>query len=336
MQGRLEHKIDTEKKIQQKIASMPDYMIKFYYSLSQKSHTTKFRYVTNVIRFLEDYSNNDINSLDISDIDKIDSFDVERYMTKINIYNKGDEVKELSNATKACIYSSLSAFFSFLVKNDYVKSSPFSNKKIERPKIQETDVIFLTPEEVKLVENQIIKGSGNSLAVAKQQNWKFRDYLLFRIPVVNGLRVTALSEINLEDINLKEKSIKVIEKGNISKKVFIDEKTCMFLSLWLEQREKILNGESCRALFISNQKKRMTVRSIEYIIKKHTEPVVNKHITPHKLRSTCGTNLYQAKKDIYLVADVLGHKTTAPTKRYTKIFNQDKRDAITTIASLYD
>lgn len=336
MQGRVEHKIVTEKKIQEKIKDMPDFITRFYYSLNQKSHTTKFRYINNVIRFLEDYTEGNIEQLNKEDLKEIDSFIIEQYVSKIEFFQKNNEVKEMSGATKACIYSSLNAFFSFLVINKYIDENPFANKRIVRPKIQETDITFLTPEEVGKVEQQIFKGSGNALAVSKQKNWMYRDYLLFRIPVVNGLRVTALSEINLKDINFKNQSIHVIEKGNISKDVYIDKKTCEYIKLWLRQRKEILDDEKCDALFISNQKKRMTVRSIEYVIKKHTESVVTKHITPHKLRSTCGTNLYQAKKDIYLVADVLGHKTTAPTKRYSKIFNQDKRDAINVVADLYN
>jgi site-specific recombinase XerD len=336
MQGRLEHKIQMERKIQEKISDAPEYLMRFYYSLNLKSHTTKFRYISNVLRFLEVYSNGDTNSLSVSDIENIEALDVEQYIAKISIYHNGNKTKEISESTKACIYSSINAFFTFMVKNNYINDNPFSDKKIERPKIPDTEITFLTPEEVKLVENNILHGSGNELAIAKQKNWKFRDVLLFRIPSVTGLRVTALSEINIEDIDLDKKTIKVIEKGNIHKNIYIDEKTIMFIKLWLEQRKKLLNENQCQALFISNRKERMSIRSIEHVIKKYTEDVVDKHITPHKLRSTCGTNLYQAKKDIYLVANVLGHKTTAPTKRYAKIFDKDKRDAISTIAELYN
>ena len=79
----------------------------------------------------------------------------------------------------------------------------------------------------------------------------------------------------------------------------------------------------------------MSVRSIERVISKYTDKATYKHITPHKLRSTFGTNLYQSTKDIYLVADALGHKSTSPTKRYTKIFDEDKRNAIEIVSEMY-
>ena len=84
-------------------------------------------------------------------------------------------------------------------------------------------------------------------------------------------------------------------------------------------------------LFISNQRTKMTTMSAERIVEKYTYNI-NKHITPHKLRSTCGTNMYRATRDIYLVADVLGHSSTATTKKYTKVGLQDRKDASKLIA----
>lgn len=336
MQGRVDKKIETEQKIINKINDYPEFLKRFYYSLNQKTHMTKLRYMENVIRFLEYYSTDNIKSLSINDLSNIDAYIIEQYMSDINYYNKDGSLKELSNSTKACIYSSINAFFTFLAANNYITDNPFNNKRIQRPKLDDTSITFLTPDEVKEIENRILKGYGSDKSVAKQMDWKYRDYLLFRIPVVTGLRVEALSEINIEDVNLVNKTIRVTEKGNITKDIYIDEKTVNYLLKWIMEREELLLGyDDCNALFISNQRTRIGVRGIEKIIEKYTNNINGKHITPHKLRSTCGTNLYQAKKDIYLVAEVLGHKSTEPTKRYTKIFDTDKRDAINTVASLY-
>lgn len=330
MKGRIENKIKTEDHIKELIQIMPKFINKYYYSLNSKSHTTKLRYITNVIRFLNYYFDNNIITIKEHQLKEIDSFVIEQYMESINYIN-GDEgeIKELSANSKAIIYSSLSSFFAFLKNNKYITESPFENQMIERPRIEIKDVVFLTPEEVKNVEATILN---------IDDDWKYRDILLFRIPVINGLRVTALSEINIEDVDLKTNTIKVVEKGGISKSVYIDEVTADYIRTWMRKRVIILRDKDLKnnALFISNQGKRITVRSIERVIQKYTKVAVPyKHITPHKLRSTCGTNLYQAKKDIYLVAKVLGHKSTAPTQRYTCVFEEDKQDAINTVANLY-
>ncbi len=334
MQGRIEHKRVIESKLLDKIKGS-EMLNKYYYSLSSKSHTTKARYLGNVIRFLEYRFCKDATKIQISELQYINDYDINQYIEEIKFFEKNGQISELSSSTKACIYSSLSSFFGYLSKFKLIQENPFDNHKIERPKIQEHDVLFLTPEEVKKVENTIIKGVGNATAIGKQKDWKMRDYLLFRIPVVTGLRVTALAEIDIEDLDLKNHQIKVTEKGNVSKRIYIDEQTEMFINMWLSKRKELLGYSDCKALFISNRRERMTVKSIERIIQKYTQPITDKHITPHKLRSTCGTNLYQAKKDIYLVAEVLGHKSTSPTKRYTKVFDRDKQEAIKTVADLY-
>ena len=335
MQGRVEHKILTEKRIQEMIKDYPDYIRKFYYSLNSKTHMTKLRYIMNVIRFLNYYG--DGNTVDKKDLNNIEAFDIESYIQSISFIEKDNNIEEMSAATKACIYSSINAFMNFLKYNKYIVENPFDATKIERPKIQENDVVFLTPEEVKIVEQAILAGVGNTRSIGKQKRWKYRDLLLFRIPVINGLRVTALSEINISDINFKRNTIKVTEKGNITKEVFIDDKTKDYILKWMLERKDILDGyDDCNALFISNRKTRMTISSIEDVIEKYTKATVkDKHITPHKLRSTCGTNIYQHTKDIYLVANVLGHKSTSPTKRYAKVFEEDKQNAINAVANLY-
>lgn len=333
MRGRLENKIRMEASIQDKISDMPDYMKRFYFSLRNKSHTTKLRYVNNVIRFFNKTYNG--NYPTIEELNNIDSYAIQIYMSEIGLYQHENEIKELKESSQCTIYSCLCAFFDFLERENCIHSNPFANHRIERPKVKENPVVFLSPDEVRRVEKEIMDGTGNARSVGKQRDWKYRDLLLFRIPCVNGLRVTALSEINLEDINFNTKKITVTEKGNITKQVDFDPKTERYLKIWIKQREELLGDVQERALFISNRRSRMTMRSIENVIGKYTECIEGKHITPHKLRSTCGTNTYQQTKDIYLVAKVLGHKSTSPTKRYAAVFNEDITNTVNTIANLY-
>ena len=332
MLGRLENKIKTEGHIYKKIENTPEFVKEFFYSLNTKTHMTKLRYINNVIRFLVyQYGEESVSNVTVSDIAKLSAFDVEKYINNINYISDGDDVKEMSGNTKAVILSSLSTFFDFMKVNEYIDKSPFDNKRIQRPKLKENDVVFLTVDEVKAVEERLVSKSGRN-------RWKWRDLLLFRIPVINGLRVTALSEINVSDINFTNHSIRVTEKGDVKKDVYLDSQTMKYISYWLNDRRNILarNGLDTDALFISKVNQRITVRSIERLIVKMTSEVVpGKHITPHKLRSTCGVNMYQAKKDIYLVASVLGHRSTEPTRRYTKVFDDDKKNAINEMAEIY-
>lgn len=325
MKGRTADKYIAEKKLQEKIKVLPIYMKKYYYSLNEKSHTTKTRYINNVIRYLS-YLNDDAN-VDIATLNQIESVDIQQYIMDIQFMDNG---KELQSDGKALIYSSLNSFFTFLKRQRLIDNNPFTDG-IERPKTKENDITFLEPNEWAIVKNNIMTGVGSERAKAKQKNWMYRDLLLFQIPIITGVRITALTEISFDDINFDKHTIHVIDKAR-AKTLFLDDETFGLLLVWMEIRQSLLKGyEDPGYLFISNQRKKMTVMSAERIVEKYTYNI-DKHITPHKLRSTCGTNMYRATRDIYLVADVLGHSSTATTKKYTKVGIQDRKDASKLIA----
>ena len=332
MKGRLERKMGIEKEIQSKIADMPEYMTRFYYSIMTQTPLTKKRYITNVIRFLSIIGAG--KPVTLKQLNGIDAFAIQKYISDISYFDRNGETRELSETTKANIYSCLSAFFSFLASNNMIENNPFADGAIKRPRPRETEVIFLTADEVKAVEKTIINGAGTSRMVSRQKNWKYRDFLLFWLPVVNGIRVGALSEINVEDIDFKDRSIRVIEKGNKPMKIYFDDKADFYLRLWLSTRDEILAGQKSDALFISNHKTRISVRAIEVLIGKYTLAATGRHISPHKLRATFATALYKKKRDIELVQKALHHTSPVPTQRYVKVFDQDIRDAVN--SSLYD
>ena len=333
MQGRTENKLKIEKDLQTKIAGYPHIIRKYYYSLNSNEHTTKMRYINNVLRFV-DYKYPD-KTFTIEDLAQLTKFDIEEYMLSIAFFDQNGIVKEMKASTKSCIYSSLSSFFGFLADDELIDFNPLD--KIRRPRIHPEDVVFLEPSEVKEIEHKILTcGAGTELARTKQENWKHRDFLLFHIPVINGIRIEALREINISDINLRNKSITVTEKGNITKDVYLDDVAVDYIKVWLDDRERLMDGHNDNgALFISNRRTRMTSRSIEFIIAKYCDGINGKHITPHKLRSTFGTNAYRKTNDIKAVAIALNHKTTVPTERYVKTFENKNRQTVSLVSDMY-
>lgn len=342
MKGRLENKIKTEQRIDRMIADMPEYMHRYYYSISLKTHKTKERYIENVIRFLNVYGNGETVSLEM--LNKVDAFVIQKYISSISYYKKDGSIMELSNSSKACNISCLSSFFRFLTANGFIKKNPFDGGAIDRPKPQEKEVVFLSKDEVKKVEKAILDGVGTKRSVARQKNWKYRDFCLFWLPVINGIRVGALSEINIEDIDFNDNSILVVEKGDRITRIYFNDKAALYLKLWIEQRKEAIercektrensgNSEDYEpidynALFISNTGSRITVTSIERIIEKYTEGAIGRHISPHKLRATFATHLYGETRDIELTSKALHHKSTTPTQKYVKVFDQDIRNAV--------
>ena len=132
---------------------------------------------------------------------------------------------------------------------------------------------------------------------------------------------------NLDDVDFKNAGIHIHRKGGKEVIIYFGDEVEEALRLYQEERKKIipLTGHE-DAFFLSIQKKRMSVRSVENLVKKYARTVTTlKNITPHKLRSTYGTNLYRETGDIYLVADVLGHADVNTTKKHYAAMEDERR-----------
>ena len=119
--------------------------------------------------------------------------------------------------------------------------------------------------------------------------------------------------------------------------VYFGDEVADALENYIEADRKVitpLSGHE-QALFLSTQRKRMGVQAVENMVKKYARQVTpNKKITPHKLRSTYGTSLYKETGDIYLVADVLGHKDVNTTKKHYAAIDEDRRRQAANIVKL--
>lgn len=133
-----------------------------------------------------------------------------------------------------------------------------------------------------------------------------------------GLRVSECVGLNITDIDFGVDGLRVHRKGGKEVIVYFGEEVEQALREYLRERKEIVTAEGDEdALFLSMQRKRINVRSVENLVKKYAKTVTPlKKITPHKLRSTYGTNLYHETNDIYLVADVLGHSDVNTTKKH--------------------
>ena len=133
--------------------------------------------------------------------------------------------------------------------------------------------------------------------------------------------------LNISDVDFKNGGIRIYRKGGKEVTVYFGTEVEDALLDYLEERDRIIPEQGHEdALFLSMQRRRMAVRSVEYLVKKYARTVAPlKPITPHKLRSTYGTNLYRETGDIYLVADVLGHSDVNTTKRHYAALEDERR-----------
>lgn len=318
MSNREGHEQEIEAKIKKKLDGLPDYLNQFYYRMTANGMqaTTKNSYINYCVNFLKFFSPDlSINPNDITDSD------IDKYMDSITYIN-GKKASVSSRATKL---SALKTFFGFLKERGIIEKDPA--KSIRPPKNKALNpVVYLTQAEIKMVERTIRTGAGSSKAKAKQRKWRNRDLAIYFLFLSTGMRVEALSEIDVDDIDFQDKKLIVIDKGEKEIVHFLSDTLIEYLNNWLKDREKFLEQKEKeeKALFINPSMERLRATGIRRLIKKYTANL-DKKITPHKLRSTFATTVYQETGDIYLASQMIGHENINTTKRYAACVEESKR-----------
>ena len=226
------------------------------------------------------------------------------------------------------------SFYSYYFKHEMIKTNP--TVLIDMPKIHEKAIVRLDADEVALLLDYV-EHCGDTLTGQKKayyEKTKERDLALITLLLGTGIRVSECVGLDLEDLDFKNNAVKVTRKGGNEMFVYFGPEVEKALMSYLTVREKIVpvSGHE-HALFYSTQRKRIGIQAVENLVKKYAREVTTaKKITPHKLRSTYGTALYQETGDIYLVADVLGHKDVNTTrKHYAAIDDARRRQAATAV-----
>ena len=254
----------------------------------------------------------------------------EAFLDYITYYTDSQgRAHENGNTGKARKVSSLKSFFKYLFRVERIPSNPAD--KIPMPKIHEKEIIRLEPDEVGKMLDEV--DSGQSLTESQKKYHKLtrvRDIAIFTLLLGTGIRISELVGLDIENIDFSANSFLVTRKGGSRVILYFGEEVEAALTAYLDHRKTItaLPGHQ-NALFLSLQKKRMSQRAIQMLVKKYARIVVPlKKISPHKFRSTFGTLLNEETGDIYLVADVLGNKDVNTTrKHYAALSDEHRRRA---------
>lgn len=310
MSGRIEMDAKKEKWINEKLNKCPQILKDYMLSISEtKTSSTRKAYLGYLMQFFEFINNSNVN------YDKVKPMHIDRYRNLIIGNTNTKNGPDIVNAKLCAVIS----FYNFLKENSIIEVNPCSNKQ-KLKKSDKEEVVYMLDEEVDSLKEMIKKGANR-----RSRKYCNRDLSIVALGCSTGLRVSAIVNIDMDDIDLEKGEIKVTEKGNIRKTVLIGKNTIRAISQWIKDREE-LNTNNCPALFISQKHGRMSTRAVEEMIKKETS-WMSKRITPHKMRSTCGMRLYEKKHDIYLVQQQLGHKNIRNTQIYAKASKAMMREA---------
>lgn len=309
MKGTDEHNNTLKKMIQQYIdkAYYKNYLQGFINWLgTDKNINTKYQYVKICNRFLEYTDPFDIKTLNVDD-----------YMNFFSLFD------DKSNSYRIVIYSALSNFSEYMHTTNKCYDNPMS--KVKRPKqiesqetVEKREHGFLSKEEIKQFLSNVKIGVGTDYAKSRQAKWRIRDEFIMIFMLSTGIRVGALTKIDINDIKYDEDNCYIVttEKRGKVRKFYLTDDVRILLEEYLELRSECLNGKEEDALFISDRKKRMTTASISKLVSKYSESF--KKISPHKLRATFGTQLYKETHDIYFVQQSMGHSSPQTTGLYIR------------------
>ncbi len=305
MTGREESIMKAKAKMEELLIDQGDEVRGFYsdmvHSGKTKSFMTQKSYLQIVIAFMA--------WLD-KPISDVTYDDVLMYMDE---KSKGGKT---SGSWMVAVYSGLKKYFSYLRKTKRIKDNPMDD--MDRPASKPSDQVkrtYLTQDEINLVIREIRRGGGR---FAK------RDELIFALFLTNAMRLNALYELNISDIDFEKKEMRVIEKENKFRVFYPSDNVLKLAASYLNERKLIAPYTKTEAMFVTENGTRMTRYMIESMITRRCN-VTGKHITPHKIRASTATLLSKNGYSVYDIQQFLGHASPHTTEIYLQ--NKDEASA---------
>lgn len=326
--------VDNDIKLREMLMELPKFCMNYFRGIEHTtSSRTRIAYAYDLgvfFNFIKENNpslkNSEIRDFKLSLLEEITIEDIEEYMEYLKYYSKDDSEHTNREVGIKRKLSSLKSFYNYFFCNNLINENPPA--KVRVPKLHEKEIVRLDVDEVARLLDEVESGENLTAKQKKYHNkTKLRDTALLTLLLGTGMRVSECVGIDIDDIDFKNTGIKIRRKGGYETIVYFGDEVEKALRDYLAERVNIpAEPDSENALFLSIQNKRLNVRSVENLVKKYASLVTSlKKITPHKLRSTYGTNLYKETGDIYLVADVLGHKDVNTTRKHYAAIEDERR-----------
>ncbi len=327
--------IENIKKLREMTKELPAFCTDFFRGIEPRTSTrTRIAYAYDLSVFFDFlrkenpvFSKMSRTDFRLEHLEQITLSDLEEYMEYLK-YRFNDHDQEVINKERGIMrkLSSLKSFYNYFFRTEKITVNPAA--LVQLPKIHEKEIIRLDVDEVALLLDAVEEGEGlTEKQKAFHHRTRLRDLAMMTLLLGTGIRVSECVGLDIDDVDFKNGGIHIHRKGGKEVTVYFGAEVEQALQDYLDERFGIAAEEgSEHALFLSLQRKRMNVRSVENMVKKYAKIVTPlKKITPHKLRSTYGTNLYRETGDIYLVADVLGHSDVNTTKKHYAALEDERR-----------
>ncbi len=321
---------------------LPDFCREYFVGISaQATPLTRLNYAYDIRTFFNyvaakigRFKGKSPKEITPSDIESLSPFEIEAYLSYVEIYRKDGNIVKNGARGKSRKLAAIRSMIKYFEKKQIIRYNPTAS--VDTPKLREKEIIRLDGDEIETMLDVVDTGQGLTERQQKyQENTRIRDLAMVSLLLGTGIRVSELVGIDVDDVNFDDLSFVVQRKGGARVILYFSEEVAGYLYDYYLMRCADTSAKNEPALFLSLQKRRITTRAVENIVKKYSLVATPlKHITPHKLRSTFGTQLYRNTGDIYVVADVLGHKDVNTTKRHYAAITEDIRRSASTKVNL--
>ena len=337
--------IENIKKLRTMLSELPAFFKDFFRGIEPRTQSrTQIAYAYDIKIFLQflleenlsiKKSYKSVTEIPISVLEILTVTDIEEYMEYLKYRDTdGKKISNKENAIKRKI-STLKSVFKYFYRTEKIRENIM--ERVQLPKLHSKEIIRLDIDEVAMMIDEAERGEGLSdRQRAYHGKTKIRDVALLSLLLGTGIRVSECVGLDISDVDFKNNGILIHRKGGKEVTIYFSDEVKEALQNYYDERVLILEESGHEgAFFLSMQNKRLSVRSVENLVKKYAKIISPlKKITPHKLRSTYGTNLYKETGDIYLVADVLGHSDVNTTKKHYAAIEDDRRRSARNVVKL--
>lgn len=338
MEYKSEIEISYRNKIESGLSALPGYIRTYIEGRENRlSIKTRYAYIQDLRIFLEYiqksnplYKDTDIKDIPLDVFDTLTTHDINEFLKNVEYYEVSGKVRHNGLPAKQRKLATLRSFYKFCNQNEMITKNP--TLAVENIRIEEKDILALNSDEVVDFLEVVKNGTGmegKQLSIQKKN--ADRDVAIYTLLFGTGIRISEMVGLNINGIDLKHKEFRVVRKGGNEEIIHFGESVCECLDNYIHNvRPKYLTADADPdPLFLSLKGNRLSVRRIEDMTKIYASIALPaKHITPHKMRSTFGSFIYNATGDAGLVASMLGHSNVDITlKRYAKLDSVRKEKA---------
>ena len=263
----------------------------------RSSRNTVVAYTRDLLHFCEFAA----ESLDAFEPRSIDRRLLRRYLSFLHRQKQ-------SVATISRRISSLRAYFKYCVRHEIIDADPSQN--LRTPKQAKLTPRFLSPDDAqRLIEHPLGEGPAG-----------YRDRAILELAYSGGLRVSEVVGLNMQDLNLEEKNVRILGKGNKTRVVPIGVHAHAALTLWLQRRGEMSKEDANpEAVFRNYRGGRLSARSVQRLVREGRASCQQHGATPHWLRHACATHMLGSGADLRSIQELLGHSSLSTTQRYTHV-----------------